>query len=539
METAGGFWRLFREPSPDGQVVAVYQPVSADTVDAAPQGHLRGSTWQVEEKLGFPLPGDVHGALEEGGAAASLDWLGPGERPLVSAGPPPGDPAMTVPRRYHLVHTPHADPQTYGRLLHASSPWRSWENGRFRLDILDTTVDGGPSGTFTLHASYRIWVDGRVLFAGDDLDVTSTDPTSDDALRRLAQQPLTVDRVARGYTARQIEYLQHDAADLAAALTPATAPYPVGTRIRAHGMQDGPSALGTVVTTVRNTAGQLCYLWRPDVYDLPGHPYQQRHIDHTLISPHHLVEPTLEGPDTAVDGSAGAVILTYGGRIRTIDHPHVDTGTVLRAIVGKDDVVYDVVPDGATITVQIPAKDVEPITGTAWPTIQSILAARAALTIPLANEEIIVALRELTTTTRTPQGPVVDTPARPLHSFDVTLDPYSPEAPPPTFDLFRPDSASRPAFVVDNGDPVRIMDSTHGFLDVDKRMLEAALQRPTADLTARLAGHPNITLDGSESHLTIAALAATYLPDLTTTADGPGPPPSPAADPDPPFDLDL
>lgn len=536
VETAGGHWRLFREPSPTGQIVAFYQQQS----DGRPRGHIRGSIWQVEEELGFALPLDVHLALRDDRAAASLDWLAPGEFPLVSGGVLPDEPSQTVPRRHHRVYTPQNGPRTYGRLQHAAPPVRSWENDRYRLEILGSALTREPGLQLTLGA-YRVWVDGRIILAGQDLDLTTIDPTSDTALRRLAQQCLSWERAARGYTARQTAFLQDDLAGLQAALAVPAAPYPPGTRIQARGSADATAALGTVVTTARDSTGTLHYVWRPDVYDLPGHPFQEHHIDHTLASPEHLVEPTLHGPDTAIDGPDAPIVLTYGGRIRTIDHPHVDQGTVTRALIGRDDLIYEIRPDGQTGTVRLPAQDVEPIAGTAWPTVESILDARAAAGLPLADDEILVALRELTTTTRGPLGPAVNTPGRPLHSLDVTLDPDSPDLPAPTFDWFRRDTATRPAFLTVNGDTVRIIDATHGSIDVHTTTLTAALRRSDTDLTTLLAQHSTVELDGAESHLTKAALAAAHVPDITTapTADGPGPPPPAAGEPDPPFELDL
>ncbi|WP_157902515.1 hypothetical protein [Frankia sp. KB5] len=349
--------------------------------------------------------------------------------------------------------------------------------------------------------TYRVWVDGRIILAGDDLDLTTVDPLSDDALRRLAGQLLSWERAPRGYTARQITFLQDDLAALQTALAIPVPPYPPGTRIRAHGVTDGTTSLGTTITTARDNTGNLHYVWRPDVYDLPGHPYRHHHIDHTLTSPERLVEPTLEGPDTAVDGPNAPAVLTYGGRIR--------------------------------------AHEVEPIAGSAWPTIDSLLAARTAAHLPLADEELLVALRELTTTTRGPLGPAVNRPARPIHSFDVTLDPHSPELPASAFDWFRRDAATRPAFLTVTGDTVRILDAAHGFIDVRAAALQEALRRSDADLATLLARHSTVVLDGAESQLTKAALAAAHVPDITTPADGLSPPPPTAGDPDPPFELDF
>jgi hypothetical protein len=458
----------------------------------------------------------------------------------VSVGVLPAEPSLTVPRRHNRVYTPQNGPRTYGWLLHAAPPIRSWENHRYRLEILGADIRHGPDGQATLGA-YRVWAGGRIILAGDDLDLTSMDPTSDDALRRLAQQCLSWERAARGYTARQTAFLQHDLADLQAALATPAAPYPPGTRIHARGTQDATAALGTVVATAHDNAGNLHYLWRPDVYDLPGHPFRDHHIDHTLASPDHLVEPTLRGPDTATHGPNAAFVLTYGSRIRTIDHPHIDQGTVLRVHIARDELTYEIRPDGDTDTVRIPALDVEPIAGTAWPTIDAILDARTAAGIPLADDEILVALREVTTTSQGPSGPVVDAPSRPIDSFDVTLDPHAPELPATTFEEFRLDPATRATFITVNGDTVRILDTTHGFIDVQADALIAALRRSDADLHSLLAQHSTVDLDGTESHLTKAALAAAHVPDIitTTTADGPGPPPPAAGEPDPPFELDL
>lgn len=96
VETAGGYWSLFREPSPDNQVVAFYQPLGPDATEGAPQGHVRGSTWQVEEGLGFPLPRDVHLALHADDTSSSFTWPARADVPVESAGVLPDDSSLAT-----------------------------------------------------------------------------------------------------------------------------------------------------------------------------------------------------------------------------------------------------------------------------------------------------------------------------------------------------------------------------------------------------------------------------------------------------------
>ncbi|MCM3883522.1 hypothetical protein [Frankia sp. R82] len=535
VETSGGHWQLIRTPQSRRPVAAFFQP---DGTGADPESGLwsaQGTVWQVEEQLGFPLPHAVHRALQRSEPVGQHLWPPPEQlRPVADLGPA-DVPDSTIPRRFDQVHVVGGDSQTYGRLMHGDQPMRSWQHGRYRLDLHAVSKVQQTGQHLEFDVAYRVWTDGLIAFAGDDLHLAGFDPFADEALRHLAGFPRT-SRTDSDLTARQADFLAHHATALTSMLLPPTHPYPPGTRISAQNTRSALTAVGTVVDTARNAAGDLLYLWRPDVYDLPGHPYRARHHGHTLVSPHHQVEPTLEAPDTAIDGPDGSAVLTYGSRIRTIDHPGFHHATVLRARLGPEELFYDVLPDRQTAVVQIPATDVVPVAGTAWPTTVTILEARTAAQVPLKNDEIIVALRELTTTISTPFGPMARVAERRLPSLDAALDPHTPDVPAPEQVRFTRTSTRHPSVVSIDQNQLQLVDPTHGFMTVQSDAYAAALTRSNADLTQLLTSRQTVALDGSESHATLAALTAIHFPDVSPARDAPAP--DPPVD-GPTFDLDL
>jgi hypothetical protein len=136
------------------------------------------------------------------------------------------------------------------------------------------------------------------------------------------------------------------------------------------------------------------------------------------------VRPTL----AAADANAGPAVLAYGATVAAVDDPDFAVGTVLRAFaVTPDLVVYDVRPDDPPLPPRwIPADDVTPLTGTAWPTVQDLLHARETAGLPLLEREILVTLREATIVVYGPDGPAPKLPPTPLPPVDRVLDPGRP-----------------------------------------------------------------------------------------------------------------
>jgi len=70
-------------------------------------------------------------------------------------------------------------------------------------------------------------------------------------------------------------------------------------------------------------------------------------------------------------------------------------GQVLRAVRGDTGLLYDIRPDPPAEPERLPASRVEPVAGTAWPSIGHLIDARAADGVPLQAGEILAAGAEL------------------------------------------------------------------------------------------------------------------------------------------------
>ncbi|MCM3921132.1 hypothetical protein ND748_05495 [Frankia sp. AiPs1] len=528
LDTPAGVWHLARTTSDSDGMSAMLQTNAGRGPRHTVYFHAQGDMWEVEERLGFALPAAIRKALRRAApqqVAPSLDHEVFTDTFLPFA-MPQGD---YRPRRASRVTIAGQTPTKYGRLLHADSPLRRWEHDTCRIDIV--ADPGMSSGHPSRALGYRLWQDDHVVFAGGGARIpASFDATSDAALREIAQYAL----LRRPGTARQRALLDQQRPALAAALAPPTEPYPHGTHVLVRHAHLPGTVAGTVVGHVSSRTGTADYVWRPDVFDLPGHPYAHQ-PEQTLRSPAALVEPSLGARGIEVAGPDAQVVLTYGARIRTIDHPDIDTGTVLRAFMDDNSTIhYEIRPDDNHTTIRLPKKDVEALAGTAWPTVDAVLTARSQTDVPVTDREAIVALREIAVTYTNARGAIIPYLLR-EPSLDNLLDPGSPDFLPVLDTAPSPQDLPRPQ-VHSDVHTIHVLDPDHGLFAIPRPLLEAALTTPPERLAALLHDLADLHLTGRESPVTLASLTVTWLPDLVTAPPRPDEPGSPTVAPAVPDD---
>lgn len=512
IQVPAGAWRFRRSPRNAGRVNAelVFRGEKS-TYTTAVYG-TEGTLWGIEGQLGFALPTAIQEILQHA----------PETRPAKTRVSPPSPwirSADYQPWRASKVLAPDMPAVTYGFLMNLNGPIRTWEHGPYRIDAVSTTLTFEDEHSPSLQLAYRIWHDERVIFASDTLPVAlGSDLESDTTLRRIAKHALD-GRSARPYTPQR-EFLTRHGAELRSVLAPPTAPYPIGTRVKVRGLTGTTPASGIITDAILATDGSLHYGWRPDVARLPGHP-MGRLLEWQLLAPAQHVQPTLHAPDAALTSTQAPDVLVYGAKIRTIDDPRFATGTVLRAILRPGgQPTYDVQPDDGTPgPVRIHAANVEPVAGTAWPTVQALLDARTEAGIPLETGELLVTLREATFVADGPTGPRPALPPQEWPSHDPILDPDSPDIPSsPKHGM--PPTAAPPRIVIED-EYVRVYDPRHELLVAPNRTFEAALSHPREKLVELLTAAPHLYLGGEESLVTLAALAAQHFPHKINTIPTP------------------
>ncbi|WP_154675476.1 hypothetical protein [Parafrankia elaeagni] len=506
IEVPAGAWMFIRSARRTDLITAELVLRNGTSKEAASVYRTDSTLWGIEERLGFALPTDVQKTLQEMPVT-------PAARPAVSAPSSWIRTADYQPWRASIVVLPQLSGlTTYGSLLSLDPPIRVWENGPYRIDVVDSTLAFNNRENPALRVAYRIWHDERVIFAANTLPAPlGSDLQGDGTLRRIADHVLAGAK-RRTLTASQREFLTHRSDELQSLLTPPAAPYPIGSRVKVRGLAGATPASGIITDTVVADDGSLRYGWRPDVARLPGHP-MGRLLDRRLLAPAQHVQPTLSSPDAGLTGTQAPDILAYGAKVRTIDDPRFATGTVLRAILKPDSPpTYDVQPDGnSPDLVRIPAAAVEPLAGTAWPTVQALLDARTEAGIPLEHGELLITLREATFVTDGPTGPQPALPAQEWPSLDPILDPDSPDLPAlPNYGI--PPTTTPPRIVIED-DYVRVFDPRHELLIAPNQPFETALTYPREKLIELLIPAPDLHLGDDESLVTLAALAARHFPD--------------------------
>ncbi|MCM3920291.1 hypothetical protein ND748_01125 [Frankia sp. AiPs1] len=503
IEVHAASWRFTRaSPSEPHILAAELIHPSAMSGDLFVAHRAVASRRRLEEQLGFVFPEQAMEALGAIPLRATSSWG--------ASSPEAGWVHQTryQPWRASTVHIGAQPPVSYGRLLHDTPPLRTWENGPHRVDIIAITPTRTGSGDPANAVSFRLWHGGQVLVA-DDAVLPATLTLDDDTLRLLADYAVH-GRPRSMLTSRQQTLLDAHGGDLLDVLTIPPEPYPVGTRVTLLSDQGDLRTTGVVVDSIGDPPR---YCVRPDVASLPGHPLAN-HPDAFLIFSALTARATLRPQDTGIE-PADVAVLGYGARVRAVDDPHFETGTVLRAIaVENAGLFYDVQPDGSHPLVRIPEGDVVPLAGTAWQTLDALVEARTEAGIPLEVGEVLVSLDEFTVVESGPAGPQVCRPGYGIPALDPMFG--RAWAPGPSTDGL-PDHDLEPstgAPYLEVGEDIVVHDPVHGFLAVAPPLFDAALRLDAETLTRLVNEVPGIEVTGIEAPATLAALAATYRHDV-------------------------
>jgi hypothetical protein len=298
----------------------------------------------------------------------------------------------TAPSPASLVRLPGRPPDTYRRAMARSRVLLAWEAESledpadlYRLDIVDLHPSATP-GADTM--TYRLSVNGAVVFAGDDIDVPAGTPARDTGTVRALVTMLRDPPVPP--TRRQRDLLERRGDDLASLVVDVPAPFPPGTRIETR-LPGGRTATGTVVHATGGGAGgrPTSYAWTPDRDTLPGAPLHPAGGPRGwLVSPAADVRATLLPAETGLDGADPHLPLAYGATVSHLaDDGAARRGTVLTAARTEAGLMYTVdfagpgngpAPGGGAGPAVLDARDVTPVRGTAWQTPRDILRARTA-----------------------------------------------------------------------------------------------------------------------------------------------------------------
>ncbi|WP_052710798.1 hypothetical protein [Pseudofrankia sp. DC12] len=487
----------------------------------------------LEEALGWAVPIGVQDMLNDAALRAVPSPPGDGGGRY-----PPIEEAVGVssyrPERASEVRVPDEPPVSYGSLIHAEPTARRWRPGPVELDLFGLQSDDGAA---VLYRMSETTVPGRpptVVLTGVVTGLPTPESVrSDDAIHTVARH-LALRAVADdSLTGRQHGFLhRHSHLLAAAALDPPDHPYPRGTRIAVHDGDPTRTATGTVLAVVDGPTGPD-YLWRPDIADLAGHPWQH-HPTWALRAANHDAQATLATPDTGVDGPRGAVIQATGALVTPLDDPRFATGTVLRALLDAGpDLAYEIQPlDAALPPIVLDALTVVPLRAAAWPTLDDLLAARTAADLPVLDGEVLATRHEWamaavvdgeTHLIKAPAG-IAMARAAPDPTDDATPTPvpaglHRTAGPSPTA------SGRHTPTLRQDGDVIQVDDPTHGRLVVSATAFHTAMRCPGAELTAMLARRPWLPTGEGRPLFVVAALAAQHAADdrgLLTPAPTPG-----------------
>ncbi|MBL7498777.1 hypothetical protein I6A84_10050 [Frankia sp. CNm7] len=483
------------------------------------------TTVRLEEAVGFAIPRQIQQYLRD--LPPRPGWPGPPEGPL-------SDETVRAhrPTRHSPVRVAGEPASRHGRLLRHEEPLIDWERDGVRVEVFLGTASRG------LSLGYRISeiTPGRerdVVFCGVRRTLPSLDGDPvDDTIRHVV---LTV--IGRALhddtvTERQHAFVRRHRAVIGAVVArPPDHPFPDGTRVVAHKSDPARRATGTVLVAVDDADGHG-YLWRPDAADLPGHPWRDQPTWALRAHPDDL-RPTLAVPE-ALDSA----FLTTGAQVATIDDPRFATGTVLRAFADGGAPRYEIEPHDVPLPpVVLDADDLVPLRGTAWPTVEVLLAARATAGLSPQAGEMLVTARETAIVLATPDGPdVLTAPGR--RQTNPALDPGQHTRPTPVPEHLLTPARRTPTLTWTGDGTIRVDDPGHGRLDVGEELFNAAMRHPPAELDAMLARRPWLATSPDQPAFVAAALAARYAARdvLRVPALEPGPPTRPGAG-DRPVDL--
>jgi len=525
VQVPAGWWRL-RPTSGPGQwthgVVAelVGGERGPDAAGPVVVTVAASSIWRLEELLGWPLPTACHAVLEAARARDETAAPPPATRP-----PDGAYPRERRPWRASLVLLAGRPPATYGRLTHDSPPTRSWAQARLRVDVVPATWRATLTGGHRRRVAYRLTVDGELLFAGDDASVDASEsPNSTAAVRNIVATILARPTLGRPFTDRQRRLLATHRRALTAAAQAPSHPYPPGTRVTVTDPHAARPATGTIMG-IAAPHHRLIYRWRPDVAELPGHPWRD-HPGWALEAPRQQVRATLATPDLlTVNPDGEAALLVTGARVAAIDDPRFEVATVLRAFAGDDPTPrYEIQPhDSGGGPIDVAADDVAGLAGTAWPTLDELLIARAAADLPIRPFEVVLAVRDCAIVTDSPHGPRLHT-RFPLADAGIALDPTGRATP-----INIPPPAAAPGLLASLSTVdglVRLDHPVHGRLAAPQALVSAAVNadpREVAAIVARVRWLPA----GPHPPIVAAVLAALHSPHdvaaLTPIRPGPDP----------------
>jgi hypothetical protein len=513
MYASDAVWEMTRVSDGDPPLIVAELHLMTGNMNPTPAAHRVVATrWRLEEHLGFALPEGIYQTLLQ-----TPGRVGAEKAPVAS---PPSGPAQAQwrPTRASPVLLADGRFTTYGRLRHEDSPARVWEHAGYRIEIVKYAYS---RVELFRQVSFRLWYDSAVMLA--DQAIVTVDLDDDDLLRDIVEMAMAV-RPTEDLTTRQQEFITSHGQSLRKILAPPAAPYPAGTRVSLFGQDGGaPVVTAVVVDTMVDETGARWYGVRPEVSRLPGHPLR-RHPDSFLVFSEDDITPTLRPPSTGIEA-----VLSYGARVRTIDHPTVAMGTVLRAFSADEDPLYEIQPDNsATPPITLSARDIQPLAGTLWQTIDALVGARAAAELPLQPKEILVSLDNFAVVKEGPAGPVV-------HRGPGLRerDPMFGEIWASSSVLTEPPGATSEAYL-ELGEAIVVHDPVHVFLAAPAPLFGAALRRSPEELAGMVNAVPGIEVTGTEPFATLAALAAMHSP---RTLDPAWPPNPTQPEPPPPMDI--
>ncbi|MBL7519638.1 hypothetical protein I6A84_16415, partial [Frankia sp. CNm7] len=502
VQAPAGWWRIFPLAAGAGREYVAELVTTGPGTPTRPLRRIRQSSlWTLEEHLGWPLPRTCHtilGAATPESAnravAGRPDRGHPrhlarsGHRHLAPTTPPPrGRADRYRPSRASLVLRADHPPATLGRLLHAEPAERVWTHGETRVEIL-TTRPAAPLLDADTQITYRVFHRGVLLFAGNDAHLPATRRPAPSRAVRVVVITIMTAAARRPLTDPQRAFLTAHGPALTHAARPVEHPYPPGTAVAVTDPEYAWYTTGTVLAHATGPDGHLAYQWRPDVADLPGHPWRD-HPGWAAQSPADRVHATLDTPDTHSDAPAATPpILATGALVTAIDDPRFTVATVLRAFVSDSAPRYEIQPHNtAGPPLAVRAEDVAPLAGTAWPTVTDLLLARAAADLDLRPGEVLTALRDMAVTSDSPHGPRIHARVA-LPAVDLVLDP---DGGPPPVDAPPAPRTPIPVASLTTADGIRhVHHPDHGHLAVPDALFTAAYQADHTALADILARRP-------------------------------------------------
>lgn len=354
----------------------------------------------LEQQLGFALPDSARRWLNAQTGAAPAPPVAGVDRALEDRRPPgPGE----TPGPHDLVAVPGRDPARYAVALADQPVVHAYTDGAQTLELLDaaqTTVTGDSGTRWPRWAlTYRLRAGHEVICAGDDITVPAdADPASDQTLRHLGWALTACPAVQP--TARQQTWLAAHGQRFWAALAP-PGELTEGMHVEFDTV-DGPPALGRITSVVGDdrTGVTRGFFVRPDVADLPGHPWAD--TDATVfVRAGHVREAQLRDIDRGLDPTRPLPYLTQV-TYQTFDGDHA-TGEVLRAFAAtgqRPAARYDLRaldgPDRDQVVTAVPADTVQPQRGAWWVAHHDLVAARLADDVLFVAGEVLQGVHDPT-----------------------------------------------------------------------------------------------------------------------------------------------